>query len=291
MDNKVQVQLGLPNIVMKLPSDWDVTLPVEYRYDLFKEFVYLAAREFPQWTFENDGNYGIKRTRRDNEGNTTDYYLIGEFTVRDGREELGHIHGRFNRGAPCVALINHRIYQDMERGSSKETKDTKKAFRLLKKYFGTKTLEEHVEVASEAVARSIRYTYVEKDNAFNKSYNHIAAHLTDYIVENIDTFLPIAERYGADPNIVRSLTDDTEQLRITGEIQQCFMNEKGVVVYLHGRNYAVKELDGTLKVYTVDDVPDTLKRKLGLLKLVENGQCITDVGIRVEENTYFVMEE
>lgn len=291
MTNKIQIPLELPNIVMELPEDKDPTLHREYRYDLLKDFVYAAAREFPQWTFVQGYYYGTKRTRRNNDGLEYDYYCVDRFEVFDGREELGGICAAFNRGAPCIRMSNQRIYLDTERGSSKETKDLKKAMRLLKKYFGVKTLEELTKDALDETSRCVRYTHSEKLGDWRRAFEHVLGHATLYLMENIDSFAPIAEQNGAEPNIVRSMRDKWEQKEITQGIEQCFINGNGVVVYLHGRNYAVTKLDGTIRAYTADDAPDTLKRKLGLLKLVEDGQCITDAGMRVNEKTYFVAGE
>jgi hypothetical protein len=290
MTNKIQIPLELPNIVMELPEDKDPTLHREYRYDLLKEFVYMAAKEFPQWTFVQEFNYGTERTRRTSEGLEYDYYCLDVFGVFDGREELGGICAAFNRNAPCIRLTNLRIHFDSERGSSKETKDLKKAIRLLKKYFGTKTLEELTKDALNEARRSISYAHNEKGGEWLRWYRHMTDNLGDYVMENAEVLVPMAEQNGANSKI-RSILDMWEEQKITGGISQCLANENGVVVYLHGQNYAVTKLDGTIRVYTADDAPDTLKRKLGLLKLVEDGQCITDTGMRVNERNYFIAGE
>ena len=291
--DKIRVELDLPNIVMEIPEDkYDASYPIEYRYAAtYKTFLMEAAKQFPQWTFVQEWNYYTTRESTDPDGNTTRRYLLDTFDVLDGREKLGTVQARFNRRAPCIHLSNSRIYNDVERGNGRETKDIPKAIRFMKKYFGVKTLQESVKEALSETHRAVRYTHSEKAGVFRRHYAHMCDHLSDYLMQNIKTLIPKAESAGASPSMVRSLPEAWEQAKITGDLEQCYTNEKGVVVYLHGQNYAVSKLDETLRIYTADDAPDILKRKLGLLKLVEDGQCITEVGMRVTEKIYFVMEE
>jgi len=293
-NNKIRVELGLPNVLLEIPEDrYEAGIPVCYKYEaMFKEFITQAARQFPQWTFVQQYNYYIIREHVNQEAGTVEKrYVMDSFDVYDGREELGTLSARYNRNAPCIHIRNSRIYNDIERGSGRETKDIAKALRLTKKFFGVKTLQECVEESLNEVGRSVRYVHSDKLGCFRRSYSNMCDHLSDYIMANIDTFLQVAIDAGANPNNVRDIAEYWEQSKITGEMERCYADKKGMVVYLHGQNYAVTNLDGTLRIYTAEDAPDTLRRKLGLLKLVEDGQCITDAGLRVNDKMYFVMEE
>ena len=59
----------------------------------------------------------------------------------------------------------------------------------------------------------------------------------------------------------------------------------GTLVVIHGSNYVTAR--GT---YTTDTLPIKIKQGVGMLKLVEAGQCVRGVGFKVDADTFYVME-
>jgi hypothetical protein len=81
---------------------------------------------------------------------------------------------------------------------------------------------------------------------------------------------------------------DAESLKLVKD------NNKGSVVLIIGQDYIVTNAvitAGTVentKVCSTDTLPPAFKRKLGMLKLLEVGCYIADVGVRAAEHTFFV---
>lgn len=287
---KREMQLSAPNIVIEL-RDSQSELPYEYNYSLLGEFMNRVAKEYPHWRFVQQAHYGVEAIRRVGEVEQK-FYRVRDFAVYYNRELLGEIACVFNRGAPCIRVQNFRVQQDMERGYGKETKDLNKAMRLVKKYFSPRTVTELVSEAEASASSAIYHAYRDKRGKVGHLYSQVTGYLQTHIVENIETIGEIAVAAGCSPNIVRELPDAYEEVQITGAMHKCYEDKNGVVVLLHGQNYVVKKAGDELpQIYTADDAPDTLKRKLGLLKLVEDGQCITDVGMRVSDLAFFIMGE
>jgi hypothetical protein len=62
------------------------------------------------------------------------------------------------------------------------------------------------------------------------------------------------------------------------------------LVNIVNSDYIVKH-KGTVSILDSDGLPATVRRHLGLLKLVKDREIISGVGIRVNEDTYYVVGE
>jgi len=47
-------------------------------------------------------------------------------------------------------------------------------------------------------------------------------------------------------------------------------------------------LGGEVKIFTSEQLPDSIRRGVGMLKLVEDSQIIEGVGLKVNANTFFI---
>ena len=74
------------------------------------------------------------------------------------------------------------------------------------------------------------------------------------------------------------------------KIKEAFDNGKSVVVAFDGTHYIVKSKEG-IKTLSDETLPYEVRRKVGLLKLVQDGQMISDVGCRVDGATFVLLPE
>ncbi len=71
-------------------------------------------------------------------------------------------------------------------------------------------------------------------------------------------------------------------------IHKCVDAKQHTLVLLDGMNYIVKHAN-QVEVKTSEELPDYVRRGVGMLKLVEVRNAITNVGIRVDENTFALL--
>lgn len=74
------------------------------------------------------------------------------------------------------------------------------------------------------------------------------------------------------------------------EIRDFFDKGGATLVVLDGAQY-ITQTGETVQNYTDDTLPYHMRMKLGMLKLVEDKQMISDVGCRVDSTTYVVTAE
>ena len=73
-------------------------------------------------------------------------------------------------------------------------------------------------------------------------------------------------------------------------ISDTVQNGKALLVVREGSVYIVKSKEG-LKTYNDSDLPDHMRLKLGMLKLIEDKQYVTDVGFRANSDVFAVLNE
>ena len=87
---------------------------------------------------------------------------------------------------------------------------------------------------------------------------------------------------------VRDLPSKLDEYRATQHLWQKLKSKETYIVFIEGVNYFVQRGEDPIEVKQSDELPDFMRRAIGLLKLVEDKQVVANVGIRVNETTYLV---
>jgi hypothetical protein len=109
----------------------------------------------------------------------------------------------------------------------------------------------------------------------------------DFAAKNMEAYLQ------AYPNLLtkKGRYDDARaNYGVVKKIKEAFDNGKSVVVAFDGTHYIVKSEEG-VKTLSDETLPYEMRRKVGLLKLVQDGQMISDVGCRVDGATFVLLPE
>jgi hypothetical protein len=281
------VTMHYPNVIARLRKD-------EEKLDCIadpkiKPLIDALALKYPNWRLV--GRSAWRKRAEDK------HYEISRFGIFEKRELLGELTTSWSRKHGDVYVIeNNRIAQARERGSAARTKDLAKAMKLVAKTFGVKTLFEMMAEAKEEADGVVHQVYGDRRSRFDRAYSGITHMLASHIMSNWETFAPIAVANGADASVVDKLPEFYNEYQITKDIYSCGANNgRGVVVLIHGSDYAVlmptDTGDSKLVTFSSDDLPLHIKVAVGMLKLVENKYFIKDVGVRINENTFFVTKE
>ena len=234
----------------------------------------------PLWTFQLGG-----RLYRDSDVLQTIHIL------NDG-EILGYVR-RGRVGSEEKYLVgNERIDKQMQRRSYYSTSDVSKAIAKIKKTFSSQTTAEILEkaesVASEAMYETRQKKWYE--------YTHIKSQVDKAAVAFIhgagrQMFLEYAQVH--EPKVAEQLEKGSEihaEYKHMEDIGKALEISKALVVTQKGSVYNVKSGTNIVR-YTDADMPEFMKPKLGMLKLVEDRTYVTNCGFRVNDNTFVVMNE
>jgi hypothetical protein len=276
-DYKDVAILGMPNILVRI--EIDTVLP-DANFGATAEmtpYLLALATKKPNWRFVGVQGWHIPH---DEVGKTYEAY---KFNVWEGKSKLGKIYTDRGRARKTTYYAeNNRITQKRDRGSAMFTTSITKAVKNVCKEFYPATTTEIMASAISKAQGVMQDIYGDKIRAFDNRVTRILRGLEPYLLDNWETMSVIAAKEC--PKEVSELPLAMEEKYIAETIKDAFNNSRGTIVALHGSEYVTAH--GT---YTTDTLPVHIKQGVGMLKLVEAGQCIRDVGVKVDADTFFVI--
>jgi hypothetical protein len=217
------------------------------------------------------------------------------FKVYEKREELGSIRvDHWCRTGKRFWIDNFRIDQQKTRGSGFKTKHVDKALKHIAKYFGVK---DHTEMMEEA-QKEADYA---KNNMIHSLSNEMRVHwrklddcAAEFLLTQWGAFAEwMKEKSAAFPHVAVAVEKYPEACANYDEgsyVTKMIEDGRAWLVKISNSDYIVKQ-GGNVAVWSSESLPAKVRRNLGMLKLVQDGQMISNVGIRVSESTYYVLGE
>jgi hypothetical protein len=276
-DYKDVAILEMPNIVVRI--EIDTKLPdanFGATEDMTPYLIALATKK-PNWRF-----IGVQGWHRDTiEGNRI--YEAYKFNVWEGKSKLGKIYTDRGRARKTTYYAeNNRITQKRDRGSAMFTTSITKAVKNVCKEFYPATTTEIMASARSKSQGVMQDIYGDKVRGVDNRMQRILKGLESYVIDNWETMSVIAAKKC--PKDVSELPLALEEKYIAVDVKAAFDSSGGTLVSLNGSEYITAH--GT---YTTDTLPVHIKQGVGMLKLIEAGQCIRDVGFKVDADTFFVI--
>lgn len=237
------------------------------------EVIWELALKNPMWTFK---------------GTKTGSFVLSKFTISQSWETLGSIARSYNRrsGVYGVQIHNHRLETN---DKSYRTADAAKAIAKIKKTFKPRSVLEIAAESEDKADTVVRQEKHGKDRVVNKHKEEIKQKAIDYVTNGpgYALFLEYAKKTN-DASVANSLEmlaiASNELSTIEGIKDAMGAKESALIVVDEGK-YLVK-INDNVQLYDDTTLPVEYRGKLGLLKLVNEKQFVTDVGCRVSKEIY-----
>jgi len=246
-----------------------------------KSFIEKLALKYPQWTFEEDHHTAIHNTKT---------YEAYRFKVLDKREVLGtidkeYIHGG---GGYRYCVDNDRINGVRERGRGMKTIHEDKAIKHVGKFFGKKNVNEKFTEATKVISSSLGHIHNQKRWDLTHKWDAVKDHAQQFIVENYAQFASgVTDTKVASK--LEQLPSCYAEFNSVDAMQNALQKGDAYIVFIDGVNYSIQKGKDPLAIKASEELPDFMRRAVGLLKLVEDNQVIDGVGVRANETTFLVM--
>jgi hypothetical protein len=238
--------------------------------DVIKEI----ARRHPDWIFSS---LGIEEARK-----------FTVFHKSDTSNPLGYINEdyKYVRGERCrlFTIDNWRITQMRQRGSNIQTSKPKEALKAVEKYFFPLTDQEHTEQAFKEAYQLAQREANDARHTLDRSVRALHQPMMTFAHERWDEFVSMLS--GDERIEALSLLKHQQLANEAKALYREIDSKKCLTVYLTNGKYTVQQGE-VLQDYESDTLPEHIKTKVGLLKLVENKQVVAEVGVRVD-NLYVI---
>jgi len=261
----------------ELPEGWTRTID-----PFIKPLVEALALKYPQWTFESLYNSTNHNTKTEE---------ATRFKVIDKREELGILGKEYCSSGYRFQVDNHRINNMRERGSGMKTIHLDKAIKHVNKYFSKKNVDEKLREAKEVAQNGLGNVASQKQWKMRELWldDAISVELQKYLVSVFPDALTML-----DPKVIKGLEDFptrvTEKIEVDGMMKELRLGNMHLVL-LDGMDYAIQKGNEPPTIKASEQLPDYMRRAIGLLKLVEDNQVIHGVGYRANANTFMVVNK
>jgi hypothetical protein len=240
----------------------------------------------PLWTF-------VAMGRSYNMG---DNYKVTDFVVKLDGETLGQISVSYmgSRGS-VIAISNDRIGKGRTRSDSYRTADADKAVLTAKKMFGKMNPTERIAKAKDAAERVVTRASWNKERERGNLKSTVQGAILKWAETNgYEMFLEFIEKeavLSTKKSVTQSLQKlevlDTEMKTIERVQEEFGRNQTALVVKDSGK-YLVK-IGDKVDLYDDNTLPQDMRMKVGMLKLVEDEQYLTDVGCKVTSEIFVLL--
>ena len=264
-------------------------MPESVIFPLMKPFVEALALKYPQWEFVECDS----RSQWSSDG--MHYQAADGFTIMDKREELGKIRiDHWCRAGARYWIDNFRIDAQRTRGSGFKTKHMDKAVKYVAKYFGSRNIMEIMDASEEAAGRVLSNVVGQLQQDVRYKWRRLDSFAASFLMKNWGEFADYvrSETTGQTAFVEAAdlypdaYTHEKEAVKINDLIHE----GKAWLVNISNSSYIVKQGE-TVSIWESDQLPNIVRRNLGMLKLVQDREIISNVGLRVDESTYYVIGE
>jgi len=254
---------------------------------LLEPVIAKLAMLYPLWTFTGAGHLSLN----------TETVLLSLFTVECDGEVLGVIERRYEARDYQICITNERIKASMERTSYYKTMNADKAVAKVKKMFSPKTTKEMAKSAREAANKAAQSAEWNKTRERDDAHDILVRAGKKFVMgdgfpvfmEYVRTHYPLQEY-----ELLKTKMDTTERAKeelVTIEAVRKILRDKvgGAVVSKRGATYVVEHGDNT-EICDDNTLPEWIRNRIGLLKLIEPDQFVSSTGMRATTNTFVIIE-
>jgi hypothetical protein len=203
--------------------------------------------------------------------------LLGEidttYTYRDNQSQLTY------------AYDNQRLSDKRQRGSWTRSTKLDKAVKDVLKNFRPKDTTEIVNDKMAIVSVLVGEVIRDVHRRFMQPYGKLNEQLTNFVMYNWATLSPMFTKAGIEFNSeLPELYADSMKAKEMG----ASVMDGGVTIIVRPNDYLVVRDSGDVEIKIAEELPAEVRRKLGILKLVELRQYVPDMGVRCAKDTYFI---
>ncbi len=255
-------------------------------YAMLDPVISRLASLNPLWTFViNSSTHSMGSSR-----------VASGFMVKLDGEELGSIGLSYmGQRGKVIAICNDRIGKGRQRSDSYRTVDADKAILMAKKMFGKMNPSERISKAKDAAERVVTRASWNKERERTQHQANVKNEMLVWAETKGHALFLEYLKAEAIPSLRHKVTTSMEKVELLDtemktieRVQEDFTKNKTALVVKDLGKYLVK-IGDNVELYDDNTLPLDMRMKMGMLKLVEDEQYLTDVGCKVTSEIFVLL--
>ena len=277
MSEITYIELNLPNISYE-EAEKSAQRKIVGVQAFMHPFIEALAVKHPEWKFVCNGVGRLSAEAAE----------ANQFKVFEKREELGILTKEYYSRQNAYGIRNERVSATLERGWSKKTTKLDKAIKLVEKTFYTKNNQELYEQGVSVANDTLDRFCDKKRSEINSRWRGLMEEVQGFVLNNFGLFVDkLTEEHKKLAFNLPTLVEEHDEV---SNMYLAFRKGLTYNIVIQGSDYLVGESQQDLTIISSDKLPEGIKRKLGMLKLVNAGDAVHGAGIRVNDNTFVVVK-
>lgn len=269
---------------------------------MLEELVNKLALDMPAFTFTTKGletnelNYATSKTSiRDRTVTAPEgFQYLGKLKVYKGPELLGELFldRRYSRRGGNETVYGIKSWRiDNQRGNANTSTTTKVtgAARLAKKHFVPQNMVEIMDKASSALSQGFYHSV--RDLLRPIHHNQMGPHHTI-----MQKFLYQIMNGETDPAGAAEVRQHFTTDRYHKAMAECMLAEKMeklkyINVVQYNNAFLTRPPEGEMLYRAFDELPEYMQNAIGVLQLMEDNELVDDVGYRLNDTNFLILEK
>ena len=249
--------------------------------ELSSQVIPVVARMFPAWEFM------VTQVHTEGPGVQRKVYptwiKVSEKGVERGRIQIRHP-WRYNED---LMFENPRIHNAMQRVGRKTTTKPKVAVQVVKQYFTDPPITETIAMVSKQIKSDAYRQRTTFKSSRDLEYMRLSELVRPYIDEHLVEIAKQVPEVNANFNVPEYL-EFVEDTKISASVADVPENS-ALTVMIRDDKYVLHRSNMPIFALTSEYLPEQVRRAIGLLKLVDDGQFVRDVGYRHKADQFLVV--
>ena len=255
-------------------------------YAMLDPVISRLASLNPLWTFVINSSAPSMGSSR----------VASGFMVKLDGEELGQIGLSYmGQRGKVIAICNDRIGKGRQRSDSYRTVDADKAILMAKKMFGKMNPSERISKAKDAAERVVTRASWNKERERTQHQANVKNEMLVWAETKGHALFLEYLKAEAIPSLRHKVTVSMEKVELLDtemktieRVQEDFGKNKTALVVKDLGKYLVK-IGDKVDLYEDNTLPLEMRMKVGMLKLVNDEQYLTNVGCKVSSEIFVLL--
>jgi hypothetical protein len=276
-----------PNIVISNKAQAEqpsIAVDDFYFQGAMEEVIPALALKYPTWTFTVDKTFTARHETLYPNPRAIAYVVL----VTDSASAYrGRIERELTSRGTELHFYNKRIDRALHRGECMRTTIPKRAMQIVAKWFVPPPFNEEMARIRGDIELTMRNRGYYFSSMFEGLYSHLNVYAKNYILENIDDIFAKCSEVATNVN-KEMFMDAKVNAEIATGIWDLPPNKK-LTVIISDDKYVLQRAGTSFFIKASEQLPVEIRSAVGMLKLVEDGQFVKDVGYRYKPNAFLVI--